>query len=448
MSSTDAAATMPSGRNASRIDRRKGERTYTVFRVARIALPDGDQLGIVRNISEHGIRLELHAEVAIGDQVLLDLGEGHRLTGEVRWRNAASAGLSFVAPIDVARVLGHKTAGHDGTGEKVPRLPRIRTESPAEITLAGRVTPTRVVNISIGGACVETREDLAPHEQVALTIPSLPTKVGVVRWKRGNLAGIAFDRPMAVNVLMEWLANRRKADRLETPEVVRPADQLTDARLAHLYLTSIDQLAMVVVTDRKGTIVRVNQRFQQCTGYASRDLVGRNFHTLDATPHADMPIAAVTEGQTWRGDIELVGSTGSRLALNALIVGTAARPDLVTCFLFEIPAKHRSVARTVANDRAREPGAMRAIAEPGAGEAGPAPGYEADRARDDRPSVLSRRELQVLKRVAVGLSNEEIADELALSSRTVEIYRAKLLEKLGAKNTAAGIMIACKAGII
>lgn len=43
---------------------------------------------------------------------------------------------------------------------------------------------------------------------------------------------------------------------------------------------------------------------------------------------------------------------------------------------------------------------------------------------------LSGRELEVLQRIADGLSNKEIARELALSPRTVETYRANVFAKL------------------
>jgi len=43
---------------------------------------------------------------------------------------------------------------------------------------------------------------------------------------------------------------------------------------------------------------------------------------------------------------------------------------------------------------------------------------------------LSGRELDVLQRIADGLSNKEIARELALSPRTVETYRANVFTKL------------------
>jgi DNA-binding NarL/FixJ family response regulator len=45
--------------------------------------------------------------------------------------------------------------------------------------------------------------------------------------------------------------------------------------------------------------------------------------------------------------------------------------------------------------------------------------------------LLSARELQVLRLVAMGRSLKEIADELRLSERTIATYRARLATKLG-----------------
>jgi DNA-binding NarL/FixJ family response regulator len=49
---------------------------------------------------------------------------------------------------------------------------------------------------------------------------------------------------------------------------------------------------------------------------------------------------------------------------------------------------------------------------------------------------LSIREKQVLKLVAEGASNKEIADRLNISVRTVDHHRASLIEKLNLKSTA------------
>jgi len=49
--------------------------------------------------------------------------------------------------------------------------------------------------------------------------------------------------------------------------------------------------------------------------------------------------------------------------------------------------------------------------------------------------VLSAREREVLEGLVLGLTNRSIADALGISHRTVEIYRARLLRKLGSDAT-------------
>jgi two-component system, LuxR family, response regulator FixJ len=53
-----------------------------------------------------------------------------------------------------------------------------------------------------------------------------------------------------------------------------------------------------------------------------------------------------------------------------------------------------------------------------------------------RERELSLRQRQVMGLVAQGLSNKEIALKLGLSPRTVESYRAWVMERMGAKNLA------------
>jgi DNA-binding NarL/FixJ family response regulator len=55
---------------------------------------------------------------------------------------------------------------------------------------------------------------------------------------------------------------------------------------------------------------------------------------------------------------------------------------------------------------------------------------------------LSERELEVLEQICRGLSNQEIADALFISKRTVEKHRASLLSKTNTKNTAHLVMYA------
>ena len=57
---------------------------------------------------------------------------------------------------------------------------------------------------------------------------------------------------------------------------------------------------------------------------------------------------------------------------------------------------------------------------------------------------ISEREMEILYHVCLGLSNQEIADKLFISKRTVDKHRANLLSKTGCKNTAALVMYAIK----
>lgn len=60
---------------------------------------------------------------------------------------------------------------------------------------------------------------------------------------------------------------------------------------------------------------------------------------------------------------------------------------------------------------------------------------------------LSEREIDVLKLICKELTNQEIADQLFLSKRTVEGHRQRILEKVGAKNTVGLIVYAIAMGI-
>lgn len=59
-------------------------------------------------------------------------------------------------------------------------------------------------------------------------------------------------------------------------------------------------------------------------------------------------------------------------------------------------------------------------------------------------SILSDRELDVLKLITVGVSLTEIAQKLGLSAKTVSTYRARILEKMNMQNNAQLIRYAAE----
>lgn len=62
--------------------------------------------------------------------------------------------------------------------------------------------------------------------------------------------------------------------------------------------------------------------------------------------------------------------------------------------------------------------------------------------------VLTRREKEVLELIAEGMTNHEIAEKLFISPTTVDTHRKNLMLKFQAKNVAALINLASKAGLI
>lgn len=61
---------------------------------------------------------------------------------------------------------------------------------------------------------------------------------------------------------------------------------------------------------------------------------------------------------------------------------------------------------------------------------------------------LTRRELEVLDLVSKGLSNQEIADKLFISRRTVDGHKANLIQKTGSKNIVDLLVYAIKRGLV
>jgi pimeloyl-ACP methyl ester carboxylesterase/DNA-binding CsgD family transcriptional regulator len=69
-------------------------------------------------------------------------------------------------------------------------------------------------------------------------------------------------------------------------------------------------------------------------------------------------------------------------------------------------------------------------------------------AADDRPSPLTTRETEVLRCVATGMSNREIATSLVLSEHTVHRHVANILRKLAQSTRSAAVAYAARDGLI
>lgn len=63
-------------------------------------------------------------------------------------------------------------------------------------------------------------------------------------------------------------------------------------------------------------------------------------------------------------------------------------------------------------------------------------------------AALSARELEVLRLVARGLGNKEIAAELGITTHTVKYHLAALLEKLGVRSRTEAVSLGVRKGLV
>lgn len=66
----------------------------------------------------------------------------------------------------------------------------------------------------------------------------------------------------------------------------------------------------------------------------------------------------------------------------------------------------------------------------------------------NQPEGLSERELEVLTWIARGDSNQQIAERLSVSKKTVDFHVGNILQKLGVENRVQAVVEALRRGSV
>lgn len=188
-------------------DRRGGDRYVRLLRVGAIMIEDRRELCLLRNISAGGMMIRAYSEIAIGTEVSIELKQGDPVRGTAKWTEDGLTGVAFEQPIDVLAILAPP-----GEGPR-PRLPRIEVDCTAWVREDGDVIRTRVMNISQGGVRLESSSPLTLGARVVVTLPGLTPAPGTVKWSDGEAYGVAFNRPLVLAELVEWLQGQQQEQR-------------------------------------------------------------------------------------------------------------------------------------------------------------------------------------------------------------------------------------------
>jgi len=70
------------------------------------------------------------------------------------------------------------------------------------------------------------------------------------------------------------------------------------------------------------------------------------------------------------------------------------------------------------------------------------------RSESQATELLSEREMEVLKLAATGISNKEIARQLFLSPRTVQVHLGNIFSKLGVASRTEAILYGLRRGLL
>jgi PAS domain S-box-containing protein len=202
---------------------------------------------------------------------------------------------------------------------------------------------------------------------------------------------------------------------------------VTDPKFADLIASIEHSPIATVISDpnlRSNPIVAVNDAFCELTQYPPEEVLGRNCKFLSGSRTEPWLTDKIREGvinhRPVMVDILNYKRDGTEFRNVVLVAPIFDKSDALRYFIgtqVELP-----------DDDWRQFAGRKS------------------RARDLVGS-LSKRQRQVLQRVVQGQRTKQIAFELVLSEKTVEMHRSLLLRKLGAGNVADVVRIAIDAGL-
>jgi DNA-binding NarL/FixJ family response regulator len=297
--------------------------------------------------------------------------------------------------------------GVDGTdlyGEPVTVASRL-----CDAAAAGQILAADVVRQVAGGAVATL---MAPAEALRLRDVDERVATAEVRWD--DLAQLAEPQPPSREISVVVADDERLLRSgfrviLDAEPDIRVVGEAADGRAA-----------LDVVRRRRPDVVLMDIRMPELDGLRAAEQI-------------------VADPQLQTAVIMLTTFDASAYVYEALRIGASG------FLLKDAPADRLldAVRVVAAGEALLAPSITRRLIEQFARAARPAPGAVPDDLRE-----LTARELDVLRLVAAGMSNAEIAGTLVLGTNTVKTHVARVLNKLGLRDRVQAVVLAYETGLV
>ena len=96
--------------------------------------------------------------------------------------------------------------------------------------------------------------------------------------------------------------------------------------LSDYIIDALDEAAIVVITDNRGDIIYVNEKFCEISKYSKKEILGKNHRILRSDYHSNEFYSklwkTISSGKSWHGDIRLKAKDGTFYWVRTTIVPT------------------------------------------------------------------------------------------------------------------------------
>ncbi|MBD2840636.1 PilZ domain-containing protein [Erythrobacter rubeus] len=179
------------------VDRRKNERHQATYRPCCVIASQKVTMGLIRNSSIGGARIEVDADLDVGDKLSYFWETNSCINARVAWREGNNFGLEHLDNVRERR------------GAFPSRSVRVPCKATARCWIDGAEHNATIENISIGGMRLSGLKMMAPGSLLSISFCGIEFEAVSIRWSSSGQTGVRFARPITREILAQLLLDDR-----------------------------------------------------------------------------------------------------------------------------------------------------------------------------------------------------------------------------------------------